>query len=153
ELQMAMLDDLQRHEELARLTRSVLRRPNGSIRSRAVAHYYAGRAALFTSPRQALYQARAARKLFEQIEDAGFAAEALDCAAAAMYMMQDPSALQVARDALAEYRQLQDRNPQVEARLLGNIASYLLQRGRHTEAIGTYREALDVGGAVLAIGR
>jgi tetratricopeptide (TPR) repeat protein len=67
--------------------------------------------------------------------------------------MQDPDAVHVGRDALARYRMLADRDPGVEARMLEHIGSCLLQREQVADALNSYREAIDVAGSLLDLGR
>src|SRR5262249_61780931 len=74
------------------------------------------------------------------------AAEARDWEGAALYLLQNVDALDVGRDALARYRVLADRDPGVEARMLEHIGSYLLQREEVSDALTSYRQAIDAAG-------
>lgn len=68
-------------------------------------------------------------------------------------MLQNPAALDVGQDALARYRMLTDRDPQVEARMLEHIGTYQLQREELADAMRSYLQAIDVAGNVLNLVR
>lgn len=150
---MAELDQQQAFGELGELASQFLRDINSTRRTRAIATYYAGKAILNQAPRSALVLFRRARRLLLRVAEPCLAAEAMDWEAAALYLMQDASASEVGRQALERYRALPDRQPQVEARMLEHLGTYGLQRGEHRDAIGRYREAIEVAGARLELGR
>jgi tetratricopeptide (TPR) repeat protein len=77
----------------------------------------------------------------------------MDWQASALYMMQDPGALQAGRTALRRYRRLAGRESGVEARMLEHIGTYLLQCGEYAQAIESYREAAEVAGSLLDLSR
>ncbi len=153
EHRMTELDEQQRYEELGALATRLLRELNSTKRTRAVATYYTGKAALHAAPRRAAALFRQARRRLLRVGDPWLAAEAMDWEAAALYLMQDVSAVEVGRRALESYRALPDRLPHVEARMLEHIGTYRLQRGEHVDAIERYREAIEVAGARLELAR
>jgi tetratricopeptide (TPR) repeat protein len=150
---LADLDEQQRFPELGTLAARVLRDVNSTRRARAIATYYAGRAALDHAPGRALTLFRRARRLLLRASEPALAAEAMDWEAAALYLLQDASAAEVGRLALERYRALPDARPHVEARMLEHLGTYCLQRGEHAGAIDRYREAIEVAGARLELAR
>jgi len=150
---MARLEQQQRYAELEVLARRVLRESGSTKRARAVASYHAGRAIVNQSPRQAIVLFRRAQRQLTRVGERRLAAEAMDWEAGALYLLQDPSALDTGLRALERYRRLEDRDEHVEARMLEHIATYRLQRGEHTDAISSYREAVAVAGSRLELSR
>lgn len=153
EYRMTELDEQQRYDELGVLARRLLRELNSTKRTRAVATYYTGKAVLQVAPRRAAALLRRARRQLLRVGDPWLAAEAMDWEAAALYLMQDVSAVEVGHRALESYRALPDRLTHVEARMLEHIGTYRLQRGEHVDAIERYREAIEVAGARLELAR
>jgi tetratricopeptide (TPR) repeat protein len=153
EHRMAELDARQRFRELGLLTGQVLHEMNSTRRARAVATYYAGRAVLNQAPRRALALFGRARRQLLRVGEPWLAAEAMDWEGAALYLLQDVSALEVCSQALERYRALTDRQPHIEARMLEHIGTYRLQRGEHGPAIDSYREAVEVAGSRLELAR
>jgi tetratricopeptide (TPR) repeat protein/DNA-binding XRE family transcriptional regulator len=151
--QLSELDEQRRFGELGALARRLLRETNATPRTRAVATFYAGKAALNRSPGQAVTLFRRARRRLLRTSQPLLAAEAMDWEAAAMYLQQEVSALDVGLTALSRYRELPGREPHVEARMLEHIGTYHLQRGEHGDAIKRYREAIAVAGARLDLSR
>jgi tetratricopeptide (TPR) repeat protein len=150
---LAELDQRQAFDELGELATQFLHDINSTKRTRALATYYAGKAVVNQAPARALVLFRRARRLLLRVAEPCLAAEAMDWEAAALYLMQDAAALDVGRQALERYRALPDRQAQVEARMLEHLGTYGLQRGEHGDAIQRYREALEVAGARLELGR
>jgi tetratricopeptide (TPR) repeat protein len=150
---LAELDEQQRFDQLDELATQLLHDVNSTKRMRAVATYFAGRAVLNKAPARALVLFRRARRLLLRVADPLLAAEAIDWEAAALYLLQDVSAVEVGCEALERYRALSDRQPHVEARMLEHLGTYRLQRGEHAQAIEHYREALGVAGARLELAR
>jgi tetratricopeptide (TPR) repeat protein len=153
ELEMRNLEEKQRWRELERLAVKVLGDLNVTPRTQAVARFYLGRAALNEAPEEALDHLREARGPLAKYGEPWLAAEALDWEAAALYLMQRPEALEVGQDALARYRVLTNRDPQVEARMLEHIGTYQLQRQELADAMQSYLRAIDVAGNVLNLVR
>jgi tetratricopeptide (TPR) repeat protein len=153
ELDLAELDERQRFDELSALAIQLMRDLNSTKRTRAIATYYAGKAVLNQTPDRALVLLRRARRLLLRVTEPLLAAEAMDWEAAALYLMQDPSAVEVGCQALERYRALPDREGHVEARMLEHLGTYRLQRGEHADAMERYREAIEVAGARLELAR
>lgn len=153
ERELVDLWERQRLAALEEAARRVLRDKDVRGRLRAVAHLYLGRAIHESAPADAIGElSRAHRQLTTQRLH-GLAAEALEYHACALYLMQDPRAVGVARDALVRYRDQADRSPAVEARMLEHLGTFHLQRNQCEDAIACYREALQVSGALLDLAR
>lgn len=150
---LAELDVQQRYDELGVLAGRLLRDLTSGRRTRAFATFYAGKAVLNTDPMGALALFRRARRQLVRVSERSLAAEAMDWEAAALYLMQDVTAIDVGLQALEQYRALGDRQAHVEARMLEHVGTYRLQRGEHVDAIERYREAIEVAGARLDLGR
>jgi tetratricopeptide (TPR) repeat protein/DNA-binding XRE family transcriptional regulator len=153
ELRMRELQEKQRWHELERLAGATLADLNVTPRTRAVAVYYLGHAILDQAPDEALTHFRRARGQLVRLGEPWLAAEARDWEGAALYLLQSPDAVDVGRDALARYRMLASRDPDVESRMLEHIGTYLLQREEVGEALSSYRQAIDVAGSLLNLGR
>lgn len=153
EHRLAELDLRQRHDELGALARRLLRVRGLSRRTRAIAGFYTGRAILNREPARAVTVFRRAGQQLTRVSEWALAAEAMDWEAAARYLLQDVTALDVGLAALELYRGLEGRDPQVEARMLEHIATYRLRRGEHVDAIENYRAAVEVAGARLDLAR
>ncbi len=150
---MRDLMEKQHWPELERLAVLVLADMNVTPRMQAIARFYLGRAVLYTAPDEAVLHFRYSRGLLARLGEPWLAAEARDWEGSALYLMQDPAAVDVGRDALVRYRLLTDRDPSVEARMLEHIGSYLLQRQEVGEALSTYRQAMETAGPVLDLAR
>jgi tetratricopeptide (TPR) repeat protein len=83
--------------------------------------------------------------------DPWLAAESLDIEASARHELNDPAAAPLAAEALRQYRRLESRRPEIEARMLENVGKTLWRRGDYQAAERSYEEALDVMGAVRAL--
>lgn len=153
ERRMRELEELQQWRDLERLATTVLADRNITPRTQAVTWFYLGRALIDQAPREALVHLRQARGHLAKLSEPWLAAEAREWEGAALYLLQDPDALEVGRDALARYRVLADRDPAVEARMLEHIGSYQLQRQELTDAMESYLRAIDVAGNVLNLAR
>ena len=153
EVAMRELEERQRWRELERLASTTLSDLNVTPRTQAVARFYLGRAILNHEPEEALQELRRARGQLARLGEPWLAAEARDWEGAALYLLQNVDALDVGRDALARYRVLADRDPGVEARMLEHIGSYLLHREEVSEALSSYRQAIDVAGSMLNLAR
>jgi len=153
ELAMRDLEEKQRWRELERLASETLADLYAAPRTQAVARFYLGRAILHQQPEGALRELRLARGQLANLGEPWLAAEARDWEGAALYLLQDATALDVGRDALARYRVLARRDPGVEARMLEHIGSYQLQREEVGEALTSYRQAIDVAGSMLNLAR
>jgi len=116
----------------------------------AGAHYFIGWALCnLTRPDEALVHLRRARELFESFDDDhGRVAETLELEALALQIAEDPSALTVATEALARYRELDGRRPEVESRLLYRLGTILAGMRDFEGALARYEEALQMAGGV-----
>lgn len=148
ELVMRDLETERRWDDLERLATATLDDLNVTPRTQAVARFYLGRAVLEAGPIEGLSIMRLARGQLARVGEHLMAAEARDWESGALYLLQDPAAVDVGRDALLRYRSLPGRDPSVEARMLEHIGSYLLQREEVREALTFYRQAIAVAGAV-----
>jgi transcriptional regulator with XRE-family HTH domain len=153
EQRMRELEAEQHWLELEQLAAKVLADRNVTARTQAVAHFYRGRACLNQAPQESLGHLRHACGQLARLGEPWLSAEARDWEGAALYLLQDPSALDVGRDALARYRRIANRDPGVEARMLEHIGTYQLWRQEVSDAMASYRQAIDIAGAVLNLGR
>jgi tetratricopeptide (TPR) repeat protein len=151
-LQLEQLFETHRYTEVVERAEALLRLPRLGGRLLAGAHHYAG-AALYQldRAREAVDHLRAAREQAASTPDPWLMAESLDWEAAARHLLDDTSAVDLARKALTEYRMLQPRRPEVEARMLEHLGTALGRRGAYEAAARNYREALYVAGAVQAL--
>jgi tetratricopeptide (TPR) repeat protein len=153
EREMARLEERQRYGELEKLARRVLQDKNVTARTHANARYYLGRAIVDTAPDEAAKELSKARVQLAKLGVTSLAAEAMDWEAVALYYKQDPSAVEVGRRALARYRQLAERTPAVESRMLEHIGTFLLQSNAYLDAIASYNQAVEVAGSLVDLAR
>jgi tetratricopeptide (TPR) repeat protein len=95
-------------------------------------------------PNEAITHLEQARQHAADVPDGAMVAESLDWEAAAWHLLDDPRALDVARDALTRYRRLPGRKTSVEVRMLWRVAGALSRRGAYEEAERCYDEALHI---------
>ena len=121
----------------------------------ASAHHFIGEALCrMDRPQEALEHLRPARELFEALEDdQDRIAETMELEAQALASLEEPRALDVAEEALRQYRAGPRRRPEVESRLLQRIATILTARLEFARAQARYDEALTVAGGVRDLGR
>jgi tetratricopeptide (TPR) repeat protein len=120
----------------------------------AVAYCFAGRALLFLGrPDEASEHLAEACARFELLSDPWLAAEARDWEAMAQYAMEGAAALPTAEDALARYRLLTPRRPDVEARMVEHLGTVHLARRDYEAAEACYEEALRLAGSLRDLGR
>ena len=151
ELAVAELKQLcDRHEHALAAEQAVLLITQGGSPERlAFAHHYAGRALYaLAKPAEALEHARKARHQFAALDNPWWAAESMDWEAIALNMLQDASALQVARRALRSYRALEPRSPEAEARMLTHLGTIYYGRRNYDAGRASYEAALKVEGGV-----
>ena len=141
-----------RYTDVLVLAGAILRTDVFDTRRRAGAHYYSGLAhyRLSVWP-EAVEQLIQARECATAVPDPWLVAETFDVEAAARHELGDPSAAELAREALRRYRGLERRRSDVEARMLENLGRILYRRGEYEAAERYYDEALDVMGAVRAL--
>ena len=151
--ELERLCERQRYDEVRELAGHLLEQDTSTYLI-AFAHMYLGRALVHLGrPDEALTHAQQARRLFEAEDDPWSAAEAREWEATALFLKQDARAVAVGEDALGRYRALEPRRPEVEARMVEHLATFLLQRSDYVRAEHCYQQALQVGGPVLDLAR
>jgi tetratricopeptide (TPR) repeat protein len=141
---------VERHDDARAAERAAqLIHQGGSPERLAYAHHYAGRTLYaLAKPAEALPHAREARRRFDALGNSWWAAESMDWEAIALNMLQDASALQVARRALRRYRALDPRSPETEARMLMHLGTIHYGRRDYEAGRGSYEAAFQVDGGV-----
>jgi tetratricopeptide (TPR) repeat protein len=115
----------------------------------ALVHFYLGQAyCRMVQPAVALAHLPMAREHFERQDDEWSAVDALDWEASAWGLMDDPKAIPLANQALDRCRKLNPRPPQLEARILGHIASMFVAARSLGLAISHYEAAVDAASTV-----
>lgn len=123
-------------------------------KTRATVHYYVGQVLVRLSrPDEALPHLSEARRLFEIAEDPWLAADTMDWEAGARYVKGDPTALEVAEEALRRYQSLDPRLPGVEARMLEHMGTILAKNHVYDRARAYFDEAIRVAGAIRDLAR
>jgi len=111
ETTMRQLEKERRWDDLERLATATLDDLNVTPRTQAVARFYLGRAVLEAEPVEGLSIMRLVRGQLARVGEHLMAAEAREWESGALYLLQDPAALEVGRDALARYRSLRVEIP------------------------------------------
>jgi len=151
--ELERLCERQRFDEVVELAGQLLTE-DASAYLAAFAHMYLGRSlAHLGRGDEALPHLRRARRLFDAEDDPWSAAEAREWEAAALYVKQDSRAVAVGEDALDRYRALEQRRPEVEARMVEHLATFLMQRSDFVRAEQCYQQALQLAGPVLDLSR
>lgn len=151
--ELERLCERQRFNEVVELATQLLAQDTSTYLT-AFAHLYVGRAHVHLGqPNEALPHLRRARQLFDSEDDPWSAAETREWEAAALYLTEDPRAVSVGEDALQRYRALEPRRPEVEARMVEHLATFLVQRSDYVRAEQCYQQALQIGGPVLDLVR
>jgi tetratricopeptide (TPR) repeat protein len=151
--ELERLCERQRYDEVVELAGHLLAQ-DASTYLTAFAHMYLSRALAYLGrPDEALPHARHARRLFDSEDDPWSAAEAREWEAAALFLKQDPRTVSVGEDALERYRALEPRRPEVEARMVEHLATFLVQKSDYIRAERCYQQALQVAGPVLDLAR
>lgn len=120
----------------------------------AVACFHLGRAlAHLHRPSEAIEHLQRARELFESFKDPWLAAESMEYEAAALYLLEDPGAVTLAERALERYRVLEPRQPEIEARMLEHVGTFLVGHRNFARARDFYEESLQVVGSVRDLSR
>jgi tetratricopeptide (TPR) repeat protein len=115
----------------------------------ALVHFYLGQAhCRLVQPQEALIHLPAARAHFERQEDEWMAVDALDWEASALGLLEDPQAMTLANQALERCRKLEPRPPQIEARILGHIATMFVVAQSWALAISHYEAAVEAASAI-----
>ncbi len=151
--ELERLCERQRFDEVVELASQLLAQETSPYIS-AFAHLYVGRGlAELGRPEEALPHLRRAQRLFKLEDDPWSAAEAREWQAVALYLKQDVRAVVVVEDALERYRSLEPRRPEVEARMVERLATFLVRRLDYVRAQRCYEQALQIAGPVLDLTR
>lgn len=111
--------------------------------------FYLGQAyCRLVRPREALEHLPQARAQFEQLGDELMAVETLDWESCAHGLIDDPSAISLANQALERCRGLDPKPAQVEARILGHIASMYVVAQSWAQSVSYYQAAVDAASDV-----
>jgi tetratricopeptide (TPR) repeat protein len=97
-------------------------------------------------PRAALTELEEARHVFEAAGNQALVVDCMDWQSAALYLLEDRSALELAQAALERCRRLHPANRALEARILGRLGSIHTSRGQWLRAVELYNQALEVAG-------
>ena len=150
--QLERLTEQQRYLDVTELAGSLLRERSRGLW--AYGHYYLGHALVrLFRPDEAIEHLTAARTLFEDLDEPWLAAECLEWEAGARYLKEDPGALEMAEEALRQYRELEPRAAEVESRMLEHLGTILVRHEHIVRARDAYEEALRVAGRRLDIAR
>lgn len=137
------------YESLLERTATVLQEA-ATPRLQAWAHRYAGLALEQLGRREeAIESLRRARRLFEILGEEAAAAECLGLEGEALLHLGRPEALERTREALERYRGAPGRVPEVEARILEHMGTFLARQNSYQQAEGCYLDALRLLGEVL----
>jgi tetratricopeptide (TPR) repeat protein len=147
------LCERQRYDEVVELAEQLLAQDTSAYLA-AFAHLYRGRALVHLGrAEEALSHLRHARRVFDSEDDPWSAAEAREWEAVALYYKQDAKAVAAGEDALERYHALEPRRPEVEARMVEHLATFLVQRSDYVRAEQCYQQALQIAGPVLDLTR
>jgi tetratricopeptide (TPR) repeat protein/DNA-binding XRE family transcriptional regulator len=120
----------------------------------AYCHHFAGQALyLLARPTEALPHLQAARRRFSALGNPAWAAESTDWEAMVLHMLEDASALRVARKALRTYQGLELRLPETETRMLEHLGTICLGRRDFLAGRGWYEAALEVDRGIRDLSR
>jgi tetratricopeptide (TPR) repeat protein len=151
--ELERLCERQRYDEVVELAEQLLAQDTSTYLA-AFAHLYLGRAlAHLSRPDDALLHLGQARRAFDTEDDPWSAAEAREWEAAALYLKDDAQAVPTGEEALDQYRTLEPRRPEVEARMVEHLATFLVQRSDYVRAQQCYQQALQIAGPVLDLAR
>ena len=151
--ELERLCERQRYDEVVELAEQLLAQDTSTYLA-AFAHLYVGRGLTHLGrPEEALPHLRQARRVFESEDDPWSVAEAREWEATALYLKEDARAVAVGEDALERYRALEPRRPEVEARMVEHLATFLVRQRDYVRAEHCYRQALEIAGPVLDLTR
>ena len=121
---------------------------------RAWAGFYLAQAQIrLGNPHPALIELEEARAAFNAAGDQWMVVECTDWLSAALYLLQDRSALSIAEANLAACRRLRPTDQALEARILGRLGSIHLVRHEWSKAVDYYSKAIEVAGEVKDLSR
>src|SRR5262249_47034087 len=104
-------------------------------------------------PVDALLDLRTARGVFERTGDRWMAVECLEWEAAALTQQEDPTALQVAEEALERCRELQPRPHALETRILSRLATLYVTRHEWAKAAELSENMVEAAGSIYDLRR
>lgn len=105
------------------------------------------------SARPALAELEACRIAFEAAGDRWMVVECMDWQSAALNLLEDRSALEMAESALEACRLLSPPNRSLEARILGRLGSIHVSRRQWAQAVDHYTQAVEVAGELRDLSR
>jgi tetratricopeptide (TPR) repeat protein len=121
---------------------------------RAACGFYLAQAQIrLANPHPALLELAEASAIFNGAGDQWMVVECTDWLSAALYLLEDPSALSVAETNLAACRRLRPANRALEARILGRLGSIYLVRHEWSKAVDYYSQAIEVAGEMKDLSR
>ena len=124
------------------------------VLDRAWCRFYVAQAQIrLTDPHPALLELEEARAAFQAAGDQWMVVECTDWLSAALYLLEDRSALSVAESNLAACRRLQPTNRALEARILGRLGSIHLVQHEWSKAVDYYSQAIEVAGELKDLSR
>jgi len=136
--------------QAAEQARSAAREPL----DRAWAGFYLAQAQIrLGHPHPALIELEEARSAFNTAGDQWMVVECTDWLSAALYLLEDRSALSMAEANLAACRRLRPTDQALEARILGRLGSIHLVRHEWSKAVEYYSQAIEVAGEVKDLSR
>ncbi len=146
--ELESLSSVRDFEAVIRLGLPLLERKLG-VHDLAYLRFYLGQAyCRLVQPLEALQHLPPARRHFEQAGDEWMAVEALDWESAALGLVEDPQAIGLAIEALERCRRLDPKPAQIEARILGHIASMHVVANSWAQAVRYYEAAVAAAGDV-----
>ena len=104
-------------------------------------------------PEEGLPHTRRAKELFTQLGDRYGYVEALDSEAGALYLLEDPSAIDLGEEALRLCRQLEPMPVSLLVRILGHLGNLCVLRKEWSKAIRFFDQAVEVAGPLQDLDR
>jgi tetratricopeptide (TPR) repeat protein len=148
--QLAAAEKFTELQQLAEEAKSVATEPL----DRAWAGFYLAQAQVrLAKPRPAVTELEEARAAFNAAGDQWMVVECTDWLSAALYLLEDRSALSMAEANLEACRRLQPTDQALEARILGRLGSIHLVRHEWSKAVDYYSQAIEVAGHVKDLSR
>ena len=121
---------------------------------RALASFYLAQALIrLANPRPALPELEDARRAFVAAGDQWMVVECTDWQSAALHLLEDPSARELAESNLAACRRLEPSNRALEARILGRLGAICVAQNNWSRAVDFYSKAVEVAGELKDLSR
>jgi tetratricopeptide (TPR) repeat protein len=116
--------------------------------------YFLGRALVrLNDPDEALPHLKRARAIFDAVEDTWMAVECMDWIAGAMFLREDPGAVELQEEALSLCRSLDPVPVSTEIRMMTNLASVYTKRQDWNRAVKLYEQVIAKGKDAQDMGR